>query len=184
MANVVIVVDTLRGFLEAGYPLYCGPAARSVVGPIQKLLERERAAGSRIIYVADSHAPDDAEFRMFAPHCIQGSAEAEVIPELAPHPGDTVLRKTRFSGFFGTGLAGRLEAIRPAKVIVCGVCSDICVLHTVADARNRDYEVEVPAACVASFDPEAHRWALRHMERVLGAKIVGNGGRVPGVERP
>ena len=46
MTNVVIVVDTLRGFLEAGYPLYCGPAARSVVAPIHRLLERERAAGS------------------------------------------------------------------------------------------------------------------------------------------
>lgn len=174
MTNAVIVVDALRGFLEAGNPLYCGPAARSVVGPIQKLLERERAAGSRVIYIADSHAPDDREFRMFPPHCLAGTAEAQVIPELAPQPGDVVLHKTRYSGFFGTGLAGLLESIRPAKVIVVGVCSDICVLHTVADARNRDYEVEVPAACVASFDPDAHRWALRHMEKVLGAKVTGD----------
>ena len=173
MTNVVIVSDTLRGFLEAGYPLYLGPAARSVVAPIQKLLERERAAGSRIIYLADWHAPDDLEFRMFPAHCIQGTRETEVIPELAPHPGDVVVHKTRYSGFFGTGLAGRLEAIRPGKVIVCGVCSDICVLHTVAEARNRNYEVEVPADCVATFDPEGHKWALRHLERVLGAKITG-----------
>ena len=56
-------------------------------------------------------------------------------------------------------------------MIVVGVCTDICVLHTVADARSRDYEVEVPVDCVASFDPEAHKWALQHMERVLGATI-------------
>ena len=43
---------------------------------------------------------------------------------------------------------------------------------SVADARNRDYRVEVPANCVATFDPDAHRWALKHMEKVLGAVVV------------
>jgi nicotinamidase-related amidase len=46
------------------------------------------------------------------------------------------------------------------------------VLHTVADARNRDYAVEVPVDCVASFNPEGHRWALQHMQNVLGAKLT------------
>ena len=53
------------------------------------------------------------------------------------------------------------------------MCTDICVMHTAADARNRDYAVEVPVDCVASFDDEAHRWALKHMERVLGVKLTG-----------
>jgi len=55
---------------------------------------------------------------------------------------------------------------------VCGVCTDICVMHTVGDARDRDYEVEVPANCVATFNPKAHRFALEHMEKILGAKVV------------
>ncbi len=171
MANAVIVVDTLRGFLEASYPLYCGPAGRSVIAPIHRLLERERAAGSTILYVADRHAPDDKEFQVFPPHCIAGTVEAEVVPDLAPHHGDAIIPKTRYSGFFGTQLAQKLCDLAPDKVIVVGVCTDICVLHTVADARSRDYEVEVPVDCVASFDPEAHNWALQHMERVLGATI-------------
>jgi nicotinamidase/pyrazinamidase len=171
MANVVIVVDTLRGFLEAGYPLYCGPAARSVIAPIHRLLDRERAAGSAIIYVADRHATDDKEFHVFPPHCIAGTAESDVSPELAPHPGDAVIGKTRYSGFFGTQLAQRLRDLAPTRLIVVGVCTDICVLHTVADARSRDYAVEVPVDCVASFDPEAHKWALQHMERILGATL-------------
>lgn len=172
MSNVVIVVDMLRGFLEEGYPLYCGPAARRIIAPIQDLLKRERAAGSTIIYLADNHAPNDREFQMFPPHCIVGTPEAEVIPELAPQPGDILVPKTRYSGFFGTDLESRLQALKPEKLIVCGVATDICVLHTVADARNRDYNVEVPANCVASFDPQAHEWALKHMEKVLGAKVV------------
>jgi len=42
----------------------------------------------------------------------------------------------------------------------------------VADARNRDYTVEVVSNAVATFDQEAHVWALQHMERILGAKMV------------
>jgi nicotinamidase-related amidase len=45
-------------------------------------------------------------------------------------------------------------------------------MHTTADARNRDYAVEVPTDCVASFDPDAHRYALDHMEKILGAKLT------------
>ena len=47
-------------------------------------------------------------------------------------------------------------------------------MHTVADARNRDYAVDVPTDCVASFDPEAHANALQHMERILGARLFSS----------
>ncbi len=57
-------------------------------------------------------------------------------------------------------------------ITIVGVCTDICVLHTVADAPNRDYAVVVPAECVATFDPDAHHFALDHMRRVLGATVV------------
>ena len=53
-----------------------------------------------------------------------------------------------------------------------GDCTDICVLHTVSGLRNRDYSVEFPADCVASFDPQQHEWALGHMEKILGAQIT------------
>ena len=59
---------------------------------------------------------------------------------------------------------------------MCGVLTDICVMHTTADARNRDYEVEIPVGCVASPDEEAHRFALEHMDKVLGAKLIKLGG--------
>jgi len=45
-------------------------------------------------------------------------------------------------------------------------------MHTAADARNRDYTVEVPVDCVATFDPEAHAAALKHMETILGARLI------------
>ena len=83
-----------------------------------------------------------------------------------------MIPKNRYSGFFNTDLDRRLETLKPDKLILCGVCTDICVLHTTADARNRDYPVEVPVDCVASFDSGAHTWALGHLQNILGAKVV------------
>lgn len=171
MANVVLVVDMVRGFCEEGRPLYVGESIRRIIGPIRRLLTEERARGSSIIFLCDNHAPDDLEFQMFPPHCIGGSEETQVIPKLQEFAGE-VIPKTRFSAFYGTNLGRRLQELAPAKIILAGVCTDICVMHTVADARDRDYAVEVPADCVTTFDPEAHRFALQHMEKILGAKVV------------
>ena len=171
MANAVLVVDMLRGFLEEGYPLYAGDKARQIIPNIQLLLERELAQGSRIFFICDNHDPDDLEFKMFPRHCIAGTAEAEVIPELARYPGEIVPKK-RYSGFFGTQLEDKLGKLKPDKLIVCGVLTNICVMHTTADARNRDYEVEIPVDCVASSDETAHRFALEHMDKVLGARLI------------
>ncbi len=171
MANVVLVVDMVRGFCEQGRPLYVGESIRRIIEPIRRLLADERERGSSIIFLCDNHTPDDAEFEVFPPHCIRGSEETEVIPQLREFVGE-VIPKTRFSCFYGTNLDQRLRDLKPDKIIIVGVCTDICVMHTTADARDRDYKVEVPADCVATFDPAAHRFALEHMEKVLGAKVV------------
>ena len=171
MARAVLVVDMLRGFLEEGYPLYVGDKARQIIPNIQGLLEQELAQGSKILFVCDQHEPDDLEFKMFPPHCIAGTPEAEVIPELAKYPGE-IIPKKRYSAFFNTSLEEKLKQLKPDKIIVCGVLTNICVMHTVADARNRDYYVEVPVDCVASPDEKAHQFALDHMAKVLGAKLT------------
>ena len=172
MPNAVLVIDMVRGFLEPGHNLYC-PDYRALIPNIQALLERETAAGSAVLFVSDHHDPDDLEFQVFPVHCVKGTTEPEVIPELAGYlTGDNLIPKNRYSGFFNTDLSRRLEQLRPDQVIVCGVCTDICVLYTTADARNRDYAVAVPADCVATFDPAAHAWALGHLQNILGARVV------------
>ena len=173
MANVVLVVDMVRGFLEPGHNLYCGDQARKIVPNVFELLKRETEAGSQVLFISDHHDPDDLEFQIFPVHCVKGTQEPNVIPELSQFvTADNVVPKNRYSGFFNTDLAQRLESLQPDKLVVCGVCTDICVLHTTSDARNRDYAVEVPAKCVASFDQDAHGWALQHLEKILGAQVV------------
>jgi len=171
MGNVLLVIDMLVGFLEPGHDLYCGDYSRKIIPNIKRLIEAERAMGSEVFFLCDAHDPDDLEFQMFPAHCVRGTEEAEVIPELSQYAVEKI-QKRRYSAFFDTDLEARLARLKPDKVIVCGVCTDICVMHTAADARNRDYEVEVPTDCVATFDSEAHRYALKHMEGILGARLV------------
>ena len=82
MANVVLVVDMLTGFLERGHNLYTGDASRQIIPNVRTLIEKERDAGSEILFICDNHEPDDLEFQMFPVHCVRGTEEAEVIPEL------------------------------------------------------------------------------------------------------
>ena len=166
--KVILIIDMLKGFLEKGN-LYCGEEARKIVPHVVRYLQN--SSMKKIFYICDSHAVNDEEFKVFPPHCIKGTEESEVIKELEPFEGEFI-PKTRYSGFFQTSLEARLSEIRPDKVVVLGVCTDICVLHTISDLRNRDYTVEVPQNCVASFDQDAHLFALKHIEKILGATVV------------
>ena len=169
--KVLLVIDMLRDFVYDDGALTCGKPAQEIVPYIQSLLSDFRNAGDTVIYVADAHSQDDPEFNMWPPHCVKGTEGARVIDELRPEPGEPVVEKTRYSGFYRTDLDERLRKENPEEVHVVGVCTSICVLFTTADLRNRDYRTVVHERGVADFDPEAHRFALKHMEKVLGARI-------------
>ena len=169
MSNVVLIIDMVKGFLESGN-LYCGDDSRAIIPNVTKLLDSEVENNSDLIFICDSHELGDLEFQMFPVHCLAGSSETELIPELAKYGGLRIDKK-RYSAFYGTELSNHLEILNPDKVIVCGVCTDICVMHTVSDARNRDYDVVVPMDAVTSFDLDAHNWSIVHMETILGAHI-------------
>ena len=173
MSRALIVVDMLVGFLEEGRPLDCGETARAIVPFVVDKAREFTDRGDPVIFVADHHDPDDAEFERFPSHCVAGSEEAEVVPELKPFLEERFLvRKTRFSGFFGTHLVDLLAEIKPEVVEVVGVCTNICVLYTVEELRNRDYPTIVHRDGVASFDGQAHEFALGQMETVLGAEVL------------
>jgi nicotinamidase/pyrazinamidase len=174
--KVIIVVDMLNGFCRVGN--LASPRLDSVTRPISGHLEREEAHGAKLVFLVDTHTPEDAEFAMFPPHCIRGSGEDEVVPELAPFAArGVVVRKSRYSGFYGTALDEILLGLRPDVVEVVGVCTDICVMHTVADLRNRDYPVVVRRDMVETYDAPGHDgdkvngFALAHMRDILGARV-------------
>jgi nicotinamidase-related amidase len=170
--RALVVIDMIEDFAHEGGALYCGPTMGQIIPVIQRELVRARAAGEPVIYLTDNHVPDDAEFKVFAPHAIVGTKGAEIIPELAPEDADDVIPKRRYSGFFGTDLDITLREKDVDTLRLVGDCTNICVLFTAADARNLGYEVEVVREGVTSFDAEAHDDALRELEKTLGARVV------------
>jgi nicotinamidase-related amidase len=174
--KVIVVVDMTNAFCRFG--ALASPRLDALTAPIRDHLAREIAVGAVPVFLVDTHAPDDAEFAMFPPHGIAGSGEDEIVPELQEFvTAGHVVRKSRYSGFHGTGLDDLLRRLAPELVEVVGVCTDICVLHTVADLRNRDYPVVVRRDLVATFDAPGHdgdevdRFALTHMRDILGARV-------------
>lgn len=175
--RALVVVDMLVDFVDPGGKLFCGEAARAIIPRVREELATAREKGDPVIYLCDRHQVDDAEFAMFPPHCLAGTRGAEVCPELEPRAGERIMPKRRFSGFAGTDLDLTLREQGVDTVTLVGVCTNICVLYTAADARMRGYAVTVPTDAVASFDGDAHRFALRELERTLGAAITpGSGG--------
>jgi nicotinamidase/pyrazinamidase len=170
--RALVVVDMIEDFVHEGGALYCGPSMARIVPVIKQEIARSRAAAEPVVYLTDNHLPGDAEFRMFPPHALAGTKGAQIVPELAPATGDVVIPKRRYSGFFGTDLDITLRERGVDTLRLVGDCTNICVLYTAADARNLGYAVEVVENGVTSFDEEAHRDALRELEKTLGAKIL------------
>lgn len=172
MEKALIIIDMLNDFIDPKGALYCGPTCDAIVELIRRRSEAHRRRGGVVIYLQDSHRPDDAEFAKFPVHCVAGTWGSRIIESLTPFPSDIVLPKTRYSGFYGTDLEKVLLAAHPEGVEVVGVCTSICVMDTVGGLVNRDYAVRVPAVEVADFDPQAHAFALRRMQTIYGARIV------------
>ena len=162
----------IHDFADPSGALYCGPSMQRIIPVVASEIARARASREPVVYLTDSHLTDDAEFKMFPPHAIAGTKGAEIIPQLAPAPEDSVIEKRRYSGFFGTDLDITLRERGATTLRLVGDCTNICVLYTAADARNLGYDVEVVRAGVTSFDEEAHRDALRELEKTLGATLV------------
>lgn len=177
MKRAMIIADVINGFLKFGN--LASPRMERVLPCIEEHLQTEIEAGAKIIFLHDNHAPDDPEFRMFPPHCIAGTDETRVVDELMPYTaGATLIPKTRYDGFFGTTLEAELDGFAPDEVIMTGVCTDICVLHTTEGLVNRGYRVIVPRFCVETYDAPGHdgdevgKFALAHLHDVLGAEIA------------
>lgn len=172
-----MIIDTQEGFTRQGN--LASDTCTAAIPRIRSFVEAEGAAGTPVIFTKDSHREGDPEFDMFPPHCIVGSPEHELVEELREFEPDAaaVIQKTRYSAFHQTELEHVLKELDPDEIHVAGLCTDICVLHTTADLRNRDFPVVVLKDGVETFDAPGHghedvnRWALSHIESILGARV-------------
>lgn len=170
--KALLVVDMLIDFIDPNGALYIGQAANELVPEVKARLKAFRNAGDTVIYICDQHLDDDREFDMFPPHSVEGSGGDKIIADLSPQPGDRIIYKRRYSAFFGTDLDLTLREKGINDLELVGCATNICILYTAAEARMLNYRVSVPVKAVASFDPEAHHFALQEMEKTLGVNLT------------
>jgi nicotinamidase-related amidase len=171
--RALLVIDMLNDFVKEGAPLEV-PSARNVIPAIKREIETSHTQNSPVIYICDSHKPDDIEFSRFGwpPHAVKGTEGAKIIQEITPSRDDIVVEKTTYSGFYNTGLEEILKELGVKTVRLTGCVTHICILFTASDAVLRGYNVEVLREGVAGISREDHEAALRIMKDVLGARIV------------
>jgi len=169
--KALFVVDMLKDFLNKDGALYCGDACRRIIPFVKEKIEEFQSNGNLVVFICDSHDPDDLEFKMFPKHCVTSTEGAEIIDGLPVSKKDIVIKKKRYSAFYGTDLDKVLQDYKVDKVHVIGIYTSICVMDTVGDLRNRDISVVVYKKGVADFDKKARKFALQRMEKIYGAEI-------------
>ena len=146
---------------------------QKVVDPTAKVLAAARNARVKIIYIKMGYKPDLSDLgapdsvnrvrhlrlgvgeKVITPDgkesriLIRDTWNTDIVPELKPQPGDDVIYKTRFSGFFETDLDTRLEKLGVKHLIITGCTTSICVDSTVRDAMFRDYLCVLLADCMS-----------------------------------
>jgi nicotinamidase/pyrazinamidase len=171
--EALLIIDMLNDFVRHGAELEV-PDTHALIPVIRREIDRAHTAGIPVLYLCDSHAPDDKEFMKFGwpAHGVNGTEGAKVIVELKPTSSDIVIRKNTYSSFYGTKLDEVLKKLGVDTLRITGCVTHICVLFTAADAVLRDYAVTVVEDGVAGFAKEDHDAALRIMRHVLGATLV------------
>lgn len=174
MREALLVIDMLNDFTRDGAPLQV-PGNKKIIPAIRREIDRARESKKTpVIYICDSHAPDDKEFAKFGwpPHAVKGTEGAEVIPELAPQKSDIVIEKAHYSGFFHTKLQEVLDVFGVDALRLTGCLTRVCVLFTAYEAVSLDYDVTVVEDAVADVSAEDHEAALRIMKEVLKVKVA------------
>lgn len=122
---IVFVIDMVNGFVKEG--VLHDKAIQTIIPSIQKMLEKLQC---RTIFVADSHPPMAKEFQAFPPHCMIGTSESEIVDELKKYVHEVICKNstnTFLAPDFQTFLKERMNDYQ--DVILCGCCSDICVMQ-------------------------------------------------------
>jgi nicotinamidase-related amidase len=158
--TVMIVVDMQNDFVAEGAPIET-PAARAMVPKLAEALALCRDVGVRVIYTAHVHRRDGCDMGLFddlhpviesRAALVDGTAGVEIFPDLAPRAGEHVIKKHRYSAFFGTDLDIILRGWGIETVIISGTTTENCCHATARDAMFRNYRVVFLSDATATFD--------------------------------
>lgn len=192
VTTALVVIDMQRDFIEdGGFGASLGNDVRplqAIVPTVARLLQIARTAGIAVIHTRECHLPDLSDCppakrlrgkpsaRIGDPGpmgriLVAGEPGADIVPAVAPLPGEVVIDKPGKGAFHATELTEVLAGLGARTLILAGVTTEVCVQTTMREANDRGFECLLIEDATESYFPEFKAMTLA-MIRAQGA-IVG-----------